>query len=174
MVELSAILLLVAILAALGTLAWGALSAAPWVPLPRRDVERLLDMVAPRPGETLYDLGCGDGRLLIAAAERYGAQAVGYELAIVPYIVALVRRSISPARGRIKVHYRSFWGIDFAAAQAIVCFLTPYAMRRLKPKLAAELSPGARFATYAFRLPDRTPTAVNRGSGHELPIYLYT
>ncbi len=174
MVELGAILLLVAILVVLGTLAYGAISAAPWVPLPRRDVKRILDLVAPRSGETLFDLGCGDGRLLIAAAERYGVRAVGYELAVVPYLIAKLRQQFSPARHRIVIHYYSFWAIDLRAANAIVCFLTPYAMRRLKVKLETELAPGARFATYAFRIHGRPTAAVDRGTGKEMPIYLYT
>lgn len=169
-----AIVLLIAVMAVLGTLAWGALSAAPWVPLPRRDVARLLALAQLKPNELLYDLGSGDGRLVVAAAEQFGVRAIGFELALVPYVLAHLRRLRSPARSRISFRYRSFWGEHLTPATAVVCFLTPYAMRKLEPKLAAELAPGARFVSYTFKLPSRQPTIVSRQHATDAPIYLYT
>lgn len=169
------ILLLVAILAVFGTLAYGAISAAPWVPMPQRDVNRLLKLANLRAGELLYDLGCGDGRLLVAAAEKYNVRAVGYELALVPYCAAQIRRLLSGARSRIRIEYGNFWQADLSDVDAIVCFLTPYAMRKLEPKLTRELvRPGARFISYSFRLHSRQPKLVNREKTNDAPIYLYT
>lgn len=172
--SLGALLLLVAILAVMGTLAYGAYSAAPWVPLLRHDVERMVRLVRLSPGETLYDLGCGDGRLLMAAAERYHVRAVGFELALVPYCLAHIRRLLSPQRALISIRYQDFWNVSLAPADAVVCFLTPYAMRKLEQKIPAELKPGARFATYAFRLHSLEPELVDRELPNDTPIYLYT
>ncbi len=168
-----ALLLFVCLLVVFGTLAWGALSAAPWVPLPRRDVERLISCVDPQPGELLVDLGCGDGRLLVAAAARPGVRAIGYEVAVVPYLLAQLRRVLSPARERISVRYQSFWEQDLGTAAAVVCFLTPPAMRRLEPKLDRELRPGARFATYVFPLPNATRDLVDKPTRAAVSIYRY-
>lgn len=170
--SLPAILLLVVLLVVFGTLGYGAWSAAPWVPLGQREVERMLDVAELRPGELFYDLGCGDGRLLTAAARR-GATAVGFEIALLPYTLAQVRRLLSPQRKLISVRYHSFWTEPFSSAQVISCFLTPYAMRRLEPKLAKELRPGSRFVTYAFKLPTRLPSVTNKPFPTATTIYRY-
>lgn len=172
--SLGAVVLLFFVLAVIGTLAWGAISAAPWVPMPARDVERLLALVALKPGDVLFDLGCGDGRLLIQAAERYGARAVGFELALVPYVMAQLRRLASSKRQLITIHYKDFWRVNFNSANAVVCFLTPYAMRKLEHKIPSELQPGARFATYAFRLHSVPEVRADKPTPTSAPIYLYT
>ena len=166
------LLLLVLLLIVFGTLAYGAWSAAPWVPLSGRDVERLLDLAELKPGELFYDLGCGDGRMLTAAARR-GAQAVGFEIALVPYLLAHVRRLLSSERSLISIRYQNFWKVPLTGVKVVGCFLTPSAMARLEPKLAAELEVGARFVTYAFKLPNRPLTRTSKPTPDSTKIYCY-
>lgn len=169
------LLLLAAILAVFGTLAYGAISAAPWVPMPTRDVERLLNLANLKPDELIYDLGCGDGRLIVSAAERYKVRAVGYELALLPFCFAWLRKIISPARSRISIRYENFWKVDLSQVDVVVCFLTPYAMRKLESKIAHELiKTGSRLLSYSFRLHSRTPSLVNKEKQSDAPIYVYT
>ncbi|MDP3986382.1 MAG: class I SAM-dependent methyltransferase [Candidatus Veblenbacteria bacterium] len=168
------LLVLVLVLLVVGSLAYGALSAAPWVPLRSRDVARLIEFCQPQPGEVLVDLGCGDGRIITTAARRYGLKSVGYEVALVPYFLAQLRILWSGTRGRARVHLKSFWGVDLSSADIVVCFLTPSAMARLAPKLEREIKPGARFATYAFSLPGRAPSGVSKPNPSDVSVYLYT
>ncbi len=167
-------LLFLVVLSLLGTLAYGALSAAPWVPLGRADTERLLHLAQLCPGELLYDLGCGDGRLLTAAAKRYGVRAVGFEIALLPYLLAQARIRLAGVGERVTVRYQSFWHVPFDRADAVVCFLTPQALQRLQTKIPSELKPSARFVTYAFKLKSLSPTFVSKPSPTATPIYLYT
>ncbi len=166
--------LFVMVLATFGTLAYGALSAAPWVPLGKRDTDRLLHLAQLKPGEVLYDLGCGDGRLVVAAAKVYGVKAVGFEIALLPYLFAKLRVLLSGTSTLVTIRYKDFWQENFRTADAVVCFLTPYALKKLEQKIPAELKPGARFVSYAFKLKPVAPTLTSKPYPTATPIYLYT
>jgi SAM-dependent methyltransferase len=168
------ILLLLALIIIFGTLAYGALSAAPWVPLKKKDIKRLLDLANLKPGELIYDLGCGDGRLLIMAAKVYGVRAVGFEIALLPYLIAKLKILILGLNKQVKVLYKDFWQIPLSPADAIVCFLTPYAMKKLERKIPSELKPGARFVSYVFQLHSLPNKIVSKPLPTDAPIYLYT
>ncbi len=170
--DLIGLVLLAAVLLLFGTMAYGAISAAPWVPLGRRDTERMVAAASLEPGQVLVDLGCGDGRILAAAAKR-GFTAIGYEVAFLPYFLAQARRLFSPHRRRMKVRLKSFWHEPLGQADAVVCFLTPPAMRRLRTRVPHELKPGARFVTYAFPLPDAEPSLVDKPDRRTMSIYVY-
>jgi hypothetical protein len=170
---LISLILLSVIVLAFGTLAYGAVSAAPWVPLRSRDVKRLLQAANLKGGEVFIDLGSGDGRILTAAA-RQGAEAVGYEVALVPYAFSQVRRLFCPQRSHISIRLKSFWSERFDGADVIACFLTPPAMVRLQGRIPGELKKGARFVTYAFPLPDTTPSNVDKPTNKSVSIYTYT
>jgi SAM-dependent methyltransferase len=168
------ILLLFVLLIIFGTLAYGALSAAPWVPLRKKDIKRLLDLANLKPGELVYDLGCGDGRLLIAAAKIYGVRAIGFEIALVPYLIAKLKISLLGLNKQVKVLYKDFWQIPLAPADVVVCFLTPYAMKKLEKKIPSELKHGARFVSYVFQLHSMSNKIISKPSPNDAPIYLYT
>lgn len=154
-------------------MAYGAVSAAPWVPLPQRDVRRLISICQPRPGEVLYDLGCGDGRVVAVAGRDFALRSVGFEVAVVPYLLAKARLWLA-GLNNAQIWLKNFWQADLSQADIVVCFLTPAAMIKLLPKLQRELKPGARFATYAFPLPLLTPTEINKPLHSDAKIYLYT
>ncbi|MDO8622525.1 MAG: hypothetical protein Q7R80_04815, partial [bacterium] len=78
------------VLPILATFAYAGVSGAPWVPTWRRDVDRFLALAQLRPGERFYDLGCGDGRLVRAAANT-GTIATGFECSLLPYLLAKLR-----------------------------------------------------------------------------------
>lgn len=168
------ILLLLVLIIIFGTLAYGALSAAPWVPLKKKDIKRLLDLANLKPGELVYDLGCGDGRLLITAAKIYGVRAVGFEIALLPYLIAKFKILILGLNKQVKVLYKDFWQIPLSPADAVVCFLTPYAMKKMEQKIPRELKPGARFVSYVFQLHSIPNKIVSKPLPTDAPIYLYT
>ncbi len=155
------------------TFAWGALSAAPWLPISRREAERLIDLAEFKPGDTVYDLGCGDGRLLFATAKKYQVSAVGFEIALLPYLLARWRWLFFKERRKVKIHFRSFWNEPLAPATAVLCFLMPAAMEKLAPKVRTELKPGTRLISYVFKLPGAEPNLVSRSGDKTAAIYKY-
>src|SRR3989338_9708995 len=103
MTELVLAVLVIIILVVLGSLAYASISAAPWVPLRRRDIKRLIHLANIKPGEIVYDLGCGDGRVLAAVVKQTQARAVGFEISLLPYIFAKVRSLLSSGSSRVRV-----------------------------------------------------------------------
>jgi SAM-dependent methyltransferase len=158
-----------------GSAAVAGLSAAPYLPTRWKDVRRALDLAQVRAGETVCDLGCGDGRFLVAAARR-GAHAVGYEISLLPFLWAWARvlmARISGTPGTASVRFRSIYRADIAAADVVVCFLTPMAMSRLSTKITRELKPGARLLSVAFHLPGFEPVANDHPTKNAARIFLY-
>lgn len=121
-------------------------SAAPWVPTRKFDVDGLLDDAQIKPGDKFIELGCGDGRLVKAAAKR-GAIATGYELNPLIYIVAVINNLGVP---NSKVVFRNFWSVDLTKADIVMAFVLPRTLPRLDDKLDKELKPGAIFISYVF------------------------
>lgn len=134
----------------LATYAYGAVRGAPWLPTPRADVARLTRIVGSLKGKKVYDLGCGDGRMVCAAAADE-AQAVGYEVSLLPYIMAKIRSAF--VRGDVKIIYRDFWTVDLREADIVYCFLIPETMGKLKGKFERELRRGSYVISYVFEIP---------------------
>jgi len=168
------VILVLLILIFLVTFAYGAMSAAPWVPVLEKDVERLLKIAKLQPNDVIYDLGCGDARILIQGAKKYGTSGVGYEIALMPYLVAQARISLAGLRGKVKVHWKSFWHEPIGSADVVYCYLMPRALVKLQNKFQTELNSNTRVVSYAFRLHWLTPTETERPDLKQLPVYLYT
>lgn len=148
-------------------------SLAPWLPIREKDVGRALDLARLRTGERFYDVGCGDGRVVAAAARR-GAAAVGLEISFALWCACRLRQALGGAPGAaflLKNLYRQ----DLSDADAVYVYGTSKTNARdLRPKLEAELKPGARVVTYAFRVDGWEPAAVDRGAlPSDKPLYLY-
>ena len=158
-------LLALAILLALMT----GIPCAIYVPTPLRVVRRMLALVNLRPREKLYDLGCGDGRILVIAAKEYGAFAVGVE--VNPILVWLAKRNVKKANvgHYVRVIRGNLFNVDLREADVVTMYLSQYANERVKGKLAKELKPGARVVTYIF--PIRGWRAVI--ADPEYNIYVY-
>ncbi|MDD5342188.1 MAG: class I SAM-dependent methyltransferase [Patescibacteria group bacterium] len=167
------LLILIGLVLFFGTALLAGVLAAPWLPTRKKDLKRLLDLASIQRDELVYDLGSGDGRLLINAAKQYGARGVGFEISFFHWLWSILNVWLSGCQGRIKIRYRNFFREDFGPADVIVCFLTPWAMRKLKPKVAKELRPGSRFVSYSFSLPDSQPVAVSKPESNSNAIYLY-
>ncbi len=161
------------ILAILITGAIAALSAAPWVPIRKKEVDRMLALAELKPGMLIYDLGSGDGRVLIQAVKKYGVKAEGFEISLLPYLYSIIKVLILGLRNNIKIHYKSIWSISLEPADVVFCFLMPNALKKLENKVAKELKPAGRFVSYAFRLHSKNPTLVSRPDSKCMPIYRY-
>jgi SAM-dependent methyltransferase len=155
------------------TAGYAGLRAAPWVPTWKTDVRRFLALAELAPGKRFVDLGCGDGRLVFTAAKA-GADATGYEISLLPYLIALLHRAFLPseARRRAGIRYRDFWNADLRNADVLYTFLMPEHKERLRKKFEAELRPGTIVITYVWPLDGWTPVATDTEPGR-LKLFKY-
>lgn len=138
------------------TAGYAGLKGAPWVPTRKRDVERFLSIADIQPGTVMVDLGCGDGRLVVAAAQ-VGAIARGYEISIFPYILARLRVHFSVPKVRATILFRDLWKVDLRDVDFVYFFLMPSKIAALKEKFERELKPGARVISYVWPIKGWTP-----------------
>jgi predicted RNA methylase len=134
--------------------------------------EAMLELAGTRADDVVYDLGSGDGRLVILAAQRHKAQGVGFELQ--PSLVALSRQSAIDAgvADRVRFVEADLREADLAPATVVLLYLSTSLTRELTPKLLRELRPGARIVSHQFRLADRPPDRSVTVEGAVL--YLWT
>lgn len=147
---------------------------APYVASPVRVVDRMLEMANMKPGETFYDLGSGDGRVLIAAVEKYKVKAVGVEIS--PKLVAKATASIQKAGLASQAHVvqGDLLSVDFSDADVVALYLSTPANERLRPHLERYLKPGARIVSHDYPIPGWKPTKVERTEGKDGHlIFLY-
>ncbi len=170
---ITVIILLLLVILIFGTLAYASISAAPWVPLFKKDIKRMIKLANLQPGEILYDLGAGDGRILLECIKQQRVKAEGWEIAFLPYLIARLRIWLNRAGDKITLHYQNFYQADLSSADVIVCFLTPQAMRKLESKIKKELKPGARFLSYAFAFPTWQASLVDKPQDNLTAIFLY-
>ena len=131
------------------------INGAPFVPTPMEAVERMLELAKIKTGEKVYDIGCGDGRMVYLASKKYGANATGFELSPLVYLIARVRHFFWRSKARIR--FSNFKRRNLADADVIVCYLLPETLARLQEKLDGELKKGARIISYAFPIGTWTP-----------------
>lgn len=133
---------------------FGPVDGGPYVPTPQLVVERMLELAKVAPGDTVYDLGSGDGRLVIEAAKRHGARGIGVERDA--ELVARSRVAASEARvaDRVRFIRGDIFEADLRQATVVTLYLLPAMMLRLSPKLRAELPAGARIVSHDFPLED--------------------
>jgi SAM-dependent methyltransferase len=140
------------------------LFGAPFLPTLNPQVDAALDLLDLKSGETILELGCGDGRVLIAAAKR-GLYAVGYELNPIMALVSWLRTR--KYRRQIKIICGNFWYAEWPEAQGIFGFILSRYMSKLHKKVMQYNYRPLRIASFAFRITEKEPTKIDRG------IYLY-
>lgn len=165
---LGLILLLIAVLLALllttQALATFVRVGVPYVGTNRWVIQWLQDHVAPVPGQTLFELGCGDGRVLVALARHSPTtRFVGYELSWWPWLLA---KASTRGLRNVRVERRDFLTAPLQDADIVYCYLITAAMARLGPLFEQQLKPGATVYSYAFRLPGWTLAREIRDPHH--------
>jgi len=163
------------------TFAWAGHRGAPWVPTWGSDVSRFLKLANIKRGERVYDLGCGDGRL-VAVSSKAGARAVGFEISLFPYFIAKIRGFFlkRDKRGRSSpfvpwhytIKYKDFWGANLRDADVVYFFLMPKIYPKLKQKLEKELKKGTRVIAYVWPIEGWTPIKIDK-LDKKSTIYLY-
>jgi hypothetical protein len=143
----------------------GSFIGAPFLPIRNIDAEAALDLAGLKPGDTIIDLGSGDGRTLIAAAKK-GIKGVGYEINILLWMLSIIKTW--KYRKVVKIHLGDYWSSKLPEADAIYVFLITHHMARLDRKLRRELRKPTKVISYVFELPAK-PVKQTRNTF----IYLY-
>ncbi|HLH43796.1 MAG TPA: class I SAM-dependent methyltransferase [Bryobacteraceae bacterium] len=129
----------------------------PYLPTTEPAVQAMLKLAGVKSGDIVYDLGCGDGRIVVAAAKDFGARAVGID--INPERIAEARANAKRAgvENRVRFEEGDLFTADIHEATVVTLFLLSSVNQRLRPKLQAELQPGARIVSNTFDMGDWKP-----------------
>ena len=151
-------------------------SLGPYVTSPPEVVDEMLELAKVRPGETVYDLGSGDGRVLITAVKQFKAHAVGIELSEDLYRLSndkIARLGLQNEAHVINADVRT---VDLSPADVVVMYLETDSNAKLRPMLEKMLRPGTRVVSHEYRVPGWKATKIAKadgGNGHSHLIYLY-
>ncbi|MFH0818810.1 MAG: class I SAM-dependent methyltransferase [Patescibacteria group bacterium] len=159
---------LIFVIIILTSAAYASLKGAPWVPTVKHDVERAIKLANIKPGEVFYDLGCGDGRLVAAAADR-GAKSIGIELSFFQYLIAVIRNLSRP---NTKIKCQNLFKTDLSQADVVYFFLMPKHYQHIMQKFKQELKPGARVVAYVWPIKEWTPVKIDK-IDKKCALYLY-
>jgi SAM-dependent methyltransferase len=169
---------LLVLLVGLGLLAAAPQSLAPYVPSPPEVVDRMLSLAGVTKSDVVYDLGCGDGRIPIAAAKTYGARGVGLD--IDPRRIEESRANAKAAGVEHLVEFRveDVLTADISPATVVTLYLLSSSNAKLRPILTRQLRPGSRIVSHAFSMGPTWPAdKVDRfttAAGDEITLYLWT
>ncbi|MDQ6679333.1 MAG: class I SAM-dependent methyltransferase [Acidobacteriota bacterium] len=150
---------------------------APYYPTPETIVDKMLELGGLRAGEKMYDLGSGDGRIVILAASKYHANAIGVE-----YDPDLVRQSDAKIRklkllDTAKIIHGDIFAQNYSNADLITVYLLPSSNDKVRPMLERQLKKGARVVAHDFEFrgwtPVRTETIEDDGEGRSHTLFLY-
>lgn len=130
------------------------IGGAPYLPTPITVMETMLELANILPGELVYDLGCGDGRLLIEANFTYKARAVGVEIS--PFFCWIARNKARFSKSEITIIQADMMKIDFSDADVLFCYLMPVQLEKLKTKFL-QLKKGCRIISLRFEMPGWEP-----------------
>ena len=160
-------------------LAQAAPAAAPvrrspdviFVPTPNEVVDKMLEMAKVTAKDVVYDLGCGDGRIVITAAQKYGARAVGIDIDPKRIQEANANAKAAKVAGKVRFVEADLFEADISEATVVTLYLLTRLNEKLKPKLLKDLKPGTRVVSHAFDMGDWKPEATAQVSAST--VYLW-
>ncbi len=170
-------LIILVIDAAFLSLSIGSLSMAPWVPSSQRSIKRGLKLANPKSGEIIYDLGCGNGTVIMNAVYNYPVKAIGIEIALPLIILCKIRYWINSKRNKLKgsacFKKANLFKEDLSKADIVYLFALPKTLEnKIRPKLERELKSGTKIISNVFEIKGWEPDVVDYESGCS-PVYLY-
>src|SRR5712671_1333674 len=139
---------------------FGGENLAPFLPSPQIVVEHMLDAARIKPGEMVYDLGSGDGRVVITAAQKYKANAVGIEISDILCQSAMKKVKAMGLGSQVKIVHDSAMRVDLSPADVVTIYLLTSSNARLRPNLEKYLKPGARVVSLNFGMPEWKATRI--------------
>jgi tRNA A58 N-methylase Trm61 len=148
------------------------MSCAPFVQTPVEVAKKMIQLADLKPGQKLFDLGAGDGRLVIMAAQETAASAVGVEMR--EDLIERARTEIKKLNleGKVRMVHDDFFNVDLSEADVVTLYLTTSGNERLRPKLEHELKKGAKVISHDFKVGNWKPSVVyNELLGHTIYSY---
>lgn len=145
----------------------------PYVPTDQKTVEEMLKLAGVKAGDVVYDLGCGDGRIVITAAEKFGATGVGVDLNPERIKEAKANAAAAGVSDKVEFVLGDLFDFDFSKANVVTMYLLPSVNLKLRPKLQKELKPGSRIVSHDFDMGDWEAEKTVRVGSHDT-IYLWT
>ncbi|MBU1126299.1 MAG: class I SAM-dependent methyltransferase [Patescibacteria group bacterium] len=154
----------------IGTAAYAGISAAPWVPTKPKQTQRMIECLDLFDGAKVYDLGCGSGTLLFAAAKKNpNILAVGFEISVLPFLVAKIRSLFSR---QVTIHYGNLFKKDLRDADVVTVFLMSKIYNKLAQKFSKELKNDALVILEVWPFPNLEPERTIREE-NLLPMFVY-
>jgi 16S rRNA A1518/A1519 N6-dimethyltransferase RsmA/KsgA/DIM1 with predicted DNA glycosylase/AP lyase activity len=154
-------LLLIVLIISFGSM---LLFGAPYLPTLKSQINSALDLAGIKKGQTMLELGCGDGRVVAAAAKR-GAKVIAYELN--PVMAAIAWLRTRPYAKNVEIIWGDFWQKNWPEADSIFVFLLPRYMEKLDKKIMQSKKGSVKLVSFAFQIPDKQPDELQNG------VYLY-
>src|SRR5688572_2481188 len=152
-------------------------SLAPYVPTPSDVVDRMLRLAKVGPRDVVYDLGCGDGRIVIAAAQKFGARGVGVDIDANLINQAEANAKAAGVERRVKFLVQDAMTVDVSDATVVSLYLLSASNVKLRPILTRQLRRGARIVSHSFAMGDWEPEVVDTFrdvNGTSRTLYLWT
>jgi SAM-dependent methyltransferase len=146
---------------------------APWVPTPHAELPRILAALDLAPGQSFCDLGCGDGRVLLAVRRATGAICTGIEAA--PALVILARlRALVRGSGGVRVRLGDLYQADLSSFDVVYVWGTPYSVGtpRFRALIERSMRPGARLVSFQTPIPGLVPTAIDTQGPRPIHVYV--
>jgi len=143
---------------------YAAFTSGPFVPSARKRHKTMIKLAKLKKTDTIYDLGCGDGRLVFESA-KIVKKAIGYELSIPLVLFGNIRKLLTLSKAHIR--FGNIWTQDYSKADVIFCYLLPNAMKTFYKEVWPKLKPGTRVISNAFQIHDIKPSKI------EEKVYLY-
>jgi len=143
----------------------------PFVPSPQEVVEKMIDLAGVKKGDVVYDLGSGDGRIVIAAAQK-GARAIGFE--IDGDLLKKSQENIRAAgvQDSAEIRQQDILTVDLSPASVVTMYLLPDVNMKLRPNLLNQLKPGSRVVSHSFDMGDWKPDKVERVDGRTIYLWI--
>lgn len=152
-----------------------ARNLAPYVPSPQEIIERMLEVSSLKRNESVYDIGCGDGRILVTAVQKFGAKAVGIEIS--PKLAQSATDNVNRLglQNHIQIKTGDAMEVDLSPADVVTLYLTTSSNEMLRPKLEKNLKPGTRVVSHDYPVKGWKPRMVEEVQAHNRmhKIYLY-
>jgi SAM-dependent methyltransferase len=156
LLSLASLMLMVAFILEIAGWMW---TGVPFVPTKAHAIEALPKSLSLTDSSVVFDLGCGDGRVLHALAQKSGAECIGYEKAPVPYLAAIVHSLLFPKKN-VRIVYGDMYRAPLERATHVYLYLFPPLMQRLLPILKEKLRPGAVVVSCDFRFKTLEPSSI--------------
>ena len=152
-------------------------SLAPYVPTPQDVVERMLALAGVTRDDVVYDLGCGDGRIVVTAAKRYGARGVGIDIDPKRIEESNANAKAAGVEHLVEFRLQDAMTVDVSPATVVTLYLLSSSNAKLRPILTRQLRPGARIVAHAFSMGAGWPAdkidQFTSADGHETTLYLW-